>query len=112
MDVNWQDPGVVSLHERLATCIQAEYEDGLTFTGRLADPELFGSRTAVEILNRALYVDVAGSSGEWTVAFAADPPPSGTTFCATCGAKEGDLHDTSYCHRRGVQRKHGAKVEL
>lgn len=111
MDVNWQDPGVVSLHERLAACIQEEYEDSLTSTRRLADADSFGRRTAVEILNRALRVDVAGSN-EWTVAFAADPPPSGTAGCVTCGAKEGDLHDTSYCHRRGVQRKHGAKVEL
>jgi hypothetical protein len=114
MDVNWQDPDIVSLHERLAACIQDQLEQDLTAEGRVADQPYFGARVATEIFHRAQHVDVMGSSGEWTLVFTADPPPAwNTTYgCVTCGAREGHLHDQSYCSRRGVQRAPGVRVEL
>jgi hypothetical protein len=75
MDVNWQDPDVVSLHKRLAACIQQQLEDDLTGEGKVADLAYFGSRAATEILQAATGVDVMGSSGEWAISFLADGEP-------------------------------------
>lgn len=112
MDVNWDDPDVVSLWQRLAACIQNQYQNDLTPDGTLADPGHFGIRAATEIFNRALYVDVAGSSGEWSMVFAADPPPSTNTriFCVYCAVEQGQVHK-SYCSRTGVLRE-SDQVEL
>lgn len=114
MDVNWKDPDVVSLHERLAACIQEQLEQDLTAEGRVADLPYFGSRAAAEIFARALHVDVMGSSGEWSLVFTADEPASDNVVvgCVTCGARQGELHNQQTCHRAGVQRGIGGKVQL
>jgi hypothetical protein len=114
MDVNWNDPDVVSLHERLAACIQQQLEDDLMSNGRVADLDHFGSRAAAEILQAATGIDVYGSSGEWSISFLADEPPSNNTIvgCITCGAREGQLHNQQICHRVGVQRGLNGRPQL
>jgi hypothetical protein len=114
MDVNWNDPDVVSLHERLAACIQQQLEDDLTREGRVADLAYFGSRAAAEILHAATGIDVYGSSGEWSISFVADPAPSNNVIvgCMTCGATEGQLHNPERCHRVGVQRGLDGRPQL
>lgn len=114
MDINWADPDVVSLHERLAACIQEQLEMDLTSDGRVAAQAYFGSRAAADILMRAVGVDVAGSSGEWSISFTADPPPDPNICvgCAVCGAREGEIHDQSICPARGIQRARRSKVQL
>lgn len=114
MDINWNDPDVVSLYERLAACIQARLEDDLMSNGRVADLEHFGGRAAAEILHAATGIDVYGSGGEWTISFLADDPRNDNVVvsCVTCGATQGELHDQRICHRVGVQRAIGEKVQL
>lgn len=70
--MNWNNPELVTLYKRLAGCIQEQLEQDLTADGRVADLPYFGRRVAAAIFDRSLYVDVAGSSGEWSVVFDAD----------------------------------------
>jgi hypothetical protein len=114
MKIDWTNPELVSLHERLAACIQQQLEDDLTSDGHVGDLPHFGARTATEIFQRALNIDVFGSSGEWTLSFTADPPPNSNRviFCAICAVNEGELH-RSYCDRRGqLLRQADAEVQL
>lgn len=76
MKMNWNDPEMVSLYERLAATIQHQLEQDLTGEGRVANLEHFGHRAAATIFERALHVDVYGSSGEWTISVESDPVPS------------------------------------
>lgn len=112
MDVNWTDPRVVSLHERLAATIQREYDDSLTAEGRVADAEHLGSRAASEILNAATGMSLR-SNRRWWLMFAADPKPSTNTLvgCVSCGATEGQPHKPD-CDRTGVMRRHYREVQL
>jgi hypothetical protein len=109
LDVNWNDPRSVSLHERLAATIQRELEDSIMGghqpgAGLVADAEHFGTRAASEILRAARGADFARRT--WSLAFEPDPEPSRNNVigCLTCDAHEGDLHGGD-CHRRGVLRR-------
>lgn len=112
-NVDWSDPDVVSLHERLAVCIRQQYELELATTSGQVDPAAFAARVATEIMGCTLHVDVAGSSGEWSLVFAADVPPSQTRIagCTVCAASQGDLH-RAHCRRSGIVRPSGFEVRL
>jgi hypothetical protein len=112
MDVEWSDPRVVSLHERLAATIQREYEDSLTCTGSVVSREYLGARAAVEILRAAIGTEFGPAA--WTLSFTPDPAPNPNVEigCVYCRAKEGELHDEDACSRTGVLRPRGAEVKL
>lgn len=104
MDIDWKDPRIVSLHERLAACAQSAFEESLTASGAVADSAYLGRRIAVDILTAAVATLLGPST--WSITFTADPAPNPNAVigCVACGATEGRLHD-EYCHRSGILRR-------
>lgn len=110
MDMNWTDPQMVSLYERLAGTIQKEYQDSLTINGIVVDPEYLGTRAAAEILAAASAAQFGTAA--WTLGFTPDHFPHRAVFCAECTAGEGELHH-DYCKRYGrVMRAPDVQVVL
>lgn len=67
MDVDWSNPEVVRLFERLAVCVQEQLEQDLTPTGQVAYLPYFGKRTAQGIFDLASSVDA--SEGRTSMVF-------------------------------------------
>lgn len=113
VDMNWDDPQMVSLYERLAATIQQEYQDSLTTNGIVANPDHLGARAASQILAAATAAEFG--TMDWKLGFAPDSFPHRTSTqhcCATCAAGEGQLHE-DYCNRYGrLMRASDERVTL
>lgn len=111
--MNWDDPQMVSLYERIAAAVQREYEDSSLDSGGVANPDHLGARAASEILRAATTMEFGATA--WRLGFTPDRFPYRTSDrygCATCSAGEGELHQ-DYCKRFGrVMRAPDAQVVL
>ena len=103
MEIDWNDPRVVDLHERLAACVQRGFEDSITAEGRVADAQYLGARVATDILQAAVAAAFSDAGVELTFLPGPVPRTDAKIFCVYCTVGEGQLHH-DYCSRTGVLR--------
>lgn len=106
VQMDWDNPEMVGLHDRLTDYAQQVYEDSLSPDGAIADPDSFADRIADAVIAAALDGSCSGSG--WLLQFRPPKPclragveKNTGVFCVYCAATEGQLHGR-HCARRGV----------